>query len=703
MQDNSISKFHTLPITVQDAVNSIDVVNFLIDFNQRYDIGDDHNEILLRIIRRLFIKELAPSDLMTTLQSELALDADHAQTATQELLVNICAPFSDIFGDLTSIISTLGGAMETATHSPVFAYLTKVITESAQELAERNTPENIASEAEAFEDIFSHSIVHILRESSDMVKYKLDHSLYICLANIDDFNKKLADLLLANTENVSQGRLELDGKTVSSSVQNWLRDYISFSANNLSSINIAKYLGTSSHITSLSAEDKQLVRQLCELYATIRNYPRSLASMPPDDWHFLPYDAQKAEHMLDQIEKEQLHYDDEQDGGDTTDAKVDTSPTAPAGHTPSPVSDTTPPPPSSPTPSMQTIDYEIIADRVIKTIDLHIPDATLLHTTRNIIIKRIRDIRDAIETREFLIESFEKAGQQFDHKVAIRLTKEASKYADMIAHGDIPDFAIMKPSVPIASTDPTPTASQKGDTPSSTSSPVSKPVANSNPLGSRSRIKQHPRFGVSGRTTQVPHADTPTPQPKPRLAIEDVHGVPMIVEKAHDTSPSARNSQTPKLSSGASTLATPAKPSVASSRQNPPREITVRQGGTPSLYTVPLTDVKVPPRLMDPVDELRAFTLKDFRRLSNDPQAATKRIYQKIKLLEKDSASKKVAGINAWKQSEVHSLYTTIGQESFGSGKGIAETIATRTTQGKSALSEAEFDALMELNEMLRF
>ena len=96
------------------------------------------------------------------------------------------------------------------------------------------------------------------------------------------------------------------------------------------------------------------------------------------------------------------------------------------------------------------------------------------------------------------------------------------------------------------------------------------------------------------------------------------------------------------------------------------------------------------------------MTLKDFRRLSADPQEAIRRIMQKVSLLEKDSVSKKMDGIQAWKESDVSKLYMEMAQESFGKGIPMAQVIASRQAAGKDALTEAEFDAMVDLNESMR-
>ena len=57
-------------------------------------------------------------------------------------------------------------------------------------------------------------------------------------------------------------------------------------------------------------------------------------------------------------------------------------------------------------------------------------------------------------------------------------------------------------------------------------------------------------------------------------------------------------------------------------------------------------------KLTGPVEELRAITLVDFRRLSRDPSEAAMKIKDKIDLLTGESFEKRSAGIAAWTASE---------------------------------------------------
>ena len=116
-----------------------------------------------------------------------------------------------------------------------------------------------------------------------------------------------------------------------------------------------------------------------------------------------------------------------------------------------------------------------------------------------------------------------------------------------------------------------------------------------------------------------------------------------------------------------------------------------------------IEDIKVRPRLVGPVEEIREMTLVDFRQLARDPREAVQKILDKINLLEKESFTKKIAGIKAWHQSAVNKIYLEIVGQTVNEGKSFSEIIKQRAVAGKPVLEEEEFRIIMELNRILRF
>ncbi|MFA5126885.1 MAG: hypothetical protein WC465_02700 [Patescibacteria group bacterium] len=107
--------------------------------------------------------------------------------------------------------------------------------------------------------------------------------------------------------------------------------------------------------------------------------------------------------------------------------------------------------------------------------------------------------------------------------------------------------------------------------------------------------------------------------------------------------------------------------------------------------------------LVGPVQELESMTLANFRRLGASAVDRAEKIHSKISILEKDSITKKSLGIAAWRKSPVYRLYLDLGAASLVQNKEIATLVQEQANQGVATLSWEEFNAIGDLNKLLRF
>lgn len=108
------------------------------------------------------------------------------------------------------------------------------------------------------------------------------------------------------------------------------------------------------------------------------------------------------------------------------------------------------------------------------------------------------------------------------------------------------------------------------------------------------------------------------------------------------------------------------------------------------------------PRLTGPVEELRATSLVDFRRLSKDPKEAVVIVNDKIRLLADQSFTKRTEGIKAWMDSEVYRTYLDQMREAL-EGKPMPQVIEMRQKVKLPYLSLEETQAVAELSRQLRY
>lgn len=113
--------------------------------------------------------------------------------------------------------------------------------------------------------------------------------------------------------------------------------------------------------------------------------------------------------------------------------------------------------------------------------------------------------------------------------------------------------------------------------------------------------------------------------------------------------------------------------------------------------------VRVEPTLVGPVEELGTMTLINFRRLGETPHQAIAKIKEKVDLLEKESYTRKLEGIAAWHKNEINRFYRLLGNESMSGEKSVEDIITERIESNKPTLSIEEFNSIMELNRGLRY
>ncbi len=307
---------------------------------------------------------------------------------------------------------------------------------------------------------------------------------------------------------------------------------------------------------------------------------------------------------------------------------------------------------------------------IIKKSNLPFSDEVLLKRLKNIIAVRLREVRDKIETREALIKSQKVGGlglgeNEADKVIAI-IEAEIKKLEEKFRkEAKLSKFEIPQATKPISVKPRETVILEKKKEVAAKPAEISKPKINLIvPIPTKPQ-----------KLVEAPQKEAKIEAPKP----------------AKITPPSAPKTQEVKKSEEKNNFQPiPRKPLMEDIRA--PRKITEKEESEKKF-----------PRTMGPLEELRYLSLNDFRRLSDSPQGATAKIKQKIDLLEKDSFAKKIQGIKNWRQNEVYKLYLAIGRESIEKNKGTKDIIKDRTNQNKPVLSEEEFEAVADLNELLRF
>ncbi|MBU1160609.1 hypothetical protein KKG18_02175 [Patescibacteria group bacterium] len=116
-----------------------------------------------------------------------------------------------------------------------------------------------------------------------------------------------------------------------------------------------------------------------------------------------------------------------------------------------------------------------------------------------------------------------------------------------------------------------------------------------------------------------------------------------------------------------------------------------------------IEDIKYSSKIMNPVDELRYLNLINFRRLSADPYKTIEKIKNKIYLLEEEQFSKKIQGIQSWRQSPVNKLYIKMGEQCLDERQSIKSILEKRKKNNQDFLTLEEFAAIADLNKCIAY
>ncbi|MFA5029168.1 MAG: hypothetical protein WC518_00245 [Patescibacteria group bacterium] len=358
-------------------------------------------------------------------------------------------------------------------------------------------------------------------------------------------------------------------------------------------------------------------------------------------------------------------------------------------------------------------DHDYLAGVVISRFGFLETDEVIKKRLHNIVTARLRDIRDDLETLESLQKSRKIGGLGFTEEQSRRLL-------GLIKNGISGQWPKNSPNVKEPET--------SGREPSASVAASSKAELEKKVLTLQEKKKQEEtsvgagdypkvRDSLAAKALDLLTDKRPISQRGGRPRIEEEDGLPVVVlpeEEELMIKPLVIDLQ--KKPRGKVEIKEPQLPPKASENIKAFRPL----GPQPSPFASPrpvvkkvfktslssrpnLDDVKFAPKLMGPVEELESMTLIDFRRLGQEPKEIARKIKEKIDLLENESYSKKLEGVEAWQKNEVNRFYRLLGQASLAAGQGIEEIISERLASGKPTLTVEEFESVMELNKDLRF
>jgi len=413
------------------------------------------------------------------------------------------------------------------------------------------------------------------------------------------------------------------------------------------------------------------------------------------------------------------------------------------------------------------VDYEVLIDQVVLGFGWNEADAVMTKRLRNVVLARLKGVRDDMEATEVLTKNKKVGGLEFTAEQGSALLKIINNQLNQSSVAPLPtgqriSFPTKRPFA-LREISNLEVKKQQADgvverqsqiQPQKNTNTAFNPLPPPPKLGGEqtgdgqvqldtfSKPAQPLResadkiFEVQNTTPATilaPAKNVPsTPPAMTAPTIEEEDGLPVLRMPGEfmpdRPTPAVASAPAPARPESVAPVAVAPQDEVVSIRHDalastvvdgnpfksprpagPARPLPYRQNTVPPkssglVSRKPSVDgVKFVRQLSGPVEELEQMTLIEFRRLGATPAEAATKIKAMIELLEHESYTKKLDGINAWGKNEISQFYRLLGQTSMKEAKSIEQIITNRLESNKPTLTMEEFSAVMELNQELRY
>ena len=547
-----------------------------------------------------------------------------------------------------------------------------------------------------FIDLFRQGLKYALVNKT----YPLEKNTSIFLMDVtllsvrDETKTKMREAMFANEEELTSDKINVKNRQLEPTIGNWLKFYdMELGTGNVEKLKTLGILFNNENVIKLPAGERETIKRLIDFYEELKISAMTVEGLEEEDYvvdedgkielhrrnSVEPISREFAKMEQDRILKQEMETQME--------AKVEKIKQE----------------------EMPVIDINQATEEAIKKINLNFPDENLEKKLRNIILSFLRDVRTGIETKITLKREPQIGGMGLDQGTTDRIMdilKEIKPRIDQGSFKKIPQDNLGQSKLPEKISFP----ADKVDKLVQIETKV-QPLS-VEPIDKEEKIiipKPEPVFEMKQKFP-IPPIINQTPISKPQVVFPKQEIKERIILPVQTPVRVIKQEIKPEIE-----VKPKAEIKVPSKNIVPPEEnIFQVKTKEPVNTEIPIhrpfpgadrpavEEMRVRPKIYGPVDELRTITLVDWRRWGS-PKEAAKTIQDKINLLGDESLVKKAEGIRAWKDSEVNQLYLDIGAESIDQVKSVNEMIAQRQQQNKLTLTEEEFNAVVELNQKLRF
>jgi hypothetical protein len=249
-----MKKFRSLPREIQELVGGMEAYKKILLLEKKYSVQLGFLVVLVTI------GELLLPDIQEYLIKKNKIKKEKAKQIYEELMEKVLLPAIRL----------------------VFP-----------EIFEKTKQIDLLQEKNMVREIFESKIVSTLQRNAKSLK-ELNIRINYALYKEPDFEADLVKAFQNNSEKLTHKEFKLDGKPVSPSVANWLKDFIKKQGGGMfDNVALSRYLINSENTKHLDEAEKNLVRKLLVLYRNLRFFLEVTEHLPMEKWQIFPYEEEK--------------------------------------------------------------------------------------------------------------------------------------------------------------------------------------------------------------------------------------------------------------------------------------------------------------------------------------------------------------------------------------------------------------------------
>lgn len=310
------------------------------------------------------------------------------------------------------------------------------------------------------------------------------------------------------------------------------------------------------------------------------------------------------------------------------------------------------------TPSSGPADFDAIVQQVLLQHNLAFHDDQMTKRAASLLKARLKDIRSADETTALMTRPPKVGGLGLDPDLAAAVTVALESSVQKAKERGL----VRRPEA--AAPPPPPRVPAQTQQKPAAMPPISRDFSTMKPDVTAAMVTESPR---PSRPIMRP-ADIPPPPAMPnQAAAKPPVSVPVVTR-----APAAQTAPSPAM-------------------QRP------RSSDRPTT-----ADILPPSAALGPGEEMRSYSLMQFRRLGQGAGDSARHLLDKFRHLQEESFSLWAEAVAGWRQSEVYRIYLDMGRQSLDQNKSIEQVIQQRAASGVPYLSEHEFNTLADMNRHLQ-